>query len=52
MGLVDKLACEPENLDEIAAGNLVDLLKDSQEILESVKDDMIEEYRTDRERLE
>jgi hypothetical protein len=52
MALVGKLTYEPEDLDEITAGNLVDLLKDSQEILESAKDDMTEERGTDRERLE
>lgn len=52
MELVGKLAYKLEDLDEIAAGNLVDLLKDSQGILESAKDDMIEEGGTDTERLE
>jgi hypothetical protein len=52
MGLVGKLAYKLEDLDEIAVGNLVDLLKDSQGILKSAKDDMIEEGGTDRECLE
>jgi hypothetical protein len=38
-----------EKLDEIAVGNLVNLLKDSQGTLESVKDTMLE-GGTDRER--
>ncbi|KAH8790886.1 hypothetical protein F5882DRAFT_377229 [Hyaloscypha sp. PMI_1271] len=52
IGLVGKLAYKLEDLDEIAVGNLVDLLKDSQGILKSAKDDMIEEGGTDRECLE
>ena len=52
MGLVGKLAYKKEDLDEIAVGNLVDLLKDSQGILKSAKYDMIEEGGIDRQRLE
>jgi len=52
IGLVGKLAYKPEDLDQITVRNLVDFLKDSQGILESTKDDMIEEGRIDKERLE
>jgi hypothetical protein len=51
MGLVGKLAYKLEGLDKIAIGNLIDILKDSQGILESAKDDIIEEGRIDRERF-
>jgi hypothetical protein len=44
MGLVGKLAYKLEGLDKIAIGNLID-------ILESAKDDIIEEGRIDRERF-
>ena len=52
MGLVGNLAYKSEDMDPIALGNLVELLKDSQGLLESAKDDMKNEGGVDLERLE
>ena len=46
-----KLAYKLKDLNKIIIGNLVDLLKNSQGILESAKDNIIEEGGIDKERL-
>jgi hypothetical protein len=40
MGLVDELTYKSDNINPITLGNLVKLLKNSQGLLESTKDDM------------
>jgi hypothetical protein len=48
IGLIGELAYKSDNMDPIALGNLVELLKDSQGLLESAKDDMKNEGGVER----
>jgi hypothetical protein len=52
MGLIGKLVYKLGDLDEITVGNFIDLLKDLQGILNSLKDDMKQEGGREVESLE